>query len=306
MRPDEILDALAATQHGVVARDQLLAAGLTGRQVDLRRQAGRLAQLHAGVYLVRGHPPALAAQLTAACLAAGPGAVASHRGAAAVLGLDGIPPAVEISVPIGCGSQPAGVIVHRVAELARPDVIRAGPAPHTAAARTIIDLAGVVPVPLLGRALDDALTRRLVTCAYLQRRLDSLGRQGRHGAGRLRQLLAERAGGRPRHQSEFERRLFAVLAAAGMPLPETQYEVPLPDGRLAVLDFAYPRALFGLEADSYEHHSSHAAWGRDHVRNRGLIAVGWRILPVIWADLMQPAPLLDAVSRGLRAFPRSA
>lgn len=73
-----------------------------------------------------------------------------------------------------------------------------------------------------------------------------------------------------------------------------------------MLDYAFPFYLLALEADSYRHHSSRIDWGRDHTRNRLLTAIGWRILPVTWDDLAEPAAMLDAVERGLRQKPRYA
>jgi hypothetical protein len=84
---DRIIGAIAASQHVVVARWQLLQAGLTARQIEIRLEAGRLHEIHRGVYLV-GHnvPPALAIE-HAALLACGERAVLSHRSAANVWNL---------------------------------------------------------------------------------------------------------------------------------------------------------------------------------------------------------------------------
>jgi len=74
--------AIAARQHGVVARSQLLAAGVTAQQIRVRLRSGRLHEIHRGVYLV-GHavPPPLAVE-QAALLASGDQSVLSHRSAA--------------------------------------------------------------------------------------------------------------------------------------------------------------------------------------------------------------------------------
>jgi hypothetical protein len=79
---DRVIKAIAARQHGVVARWQLLAAGVTRHQIELRLRNGRLHEIHRGVYLV-GHriPPPLAVE-QAALLACGERAVLSHRSAA--------------------------------------------------------------------------------------------------------------------------------------------------------------------------------------------------------------------------------
>jgi len=69
------------------------------------------------------------------------------------------------------------------------------------------------------------------------------------------------------------------------------------------LDGAYTEVLLGIEADSYRHHSSRTDWSRDRVRNRALTAVGWRILPVTWDDLVDdPTGVAQIVDRGLHGY----
>jgi very-short-patch-repair endonuclease len=302
---DLTIARLAATQHGVAARQQLLAAGVPRRAIEHRLAAGRLLRIHAGVYSLAGTQLSPLQHLMAAALAAGTGAVVSHRGAAFLHGLPGIEPQADVSVEAARAPKIRGVAVHRVTRLGRPDTGAVGGIPCTRPARTLLDLAGVLPPATLEVALDDALSRRLVSCAYLWRRIEALGRQGRAGAGVLNDLLADRTSDRPRSQSTFERRLFALLRAAGLPLPCTQHEVRLDGGRRAFLDFAYPDVLFAIEADSYRHHSSRTDWSRDRTRNNLLIAAGWRILPVTWDDLvLRPTELVALVARGLKENPR--
>ncbi|MGH9266462.1 MAG: endonuclease domain-containing protein [Acidimicrobiales bacterium] len=174
--------------------------------------------------------------------------------------------------------------------------------PRTRPPATLLGLAGVVPSGVLEAALDDALGQGLVSCAQLQRRLAAAPGHGRPGVVVLRALLAARME-RPRWtQSEFERRLFALLAAAHVPLPVPQYEVLRPDGRRSFLDFAWPDLRLGLEADSYRHHASRIDWSRDHTRNNALISLGWRILPVTWEDMDEhPEALVATVQRARAA-----
>jgi hypothetical protein len=81
---DRLIARLAARQHGVVSRRQLLQAGVTDPMIDRRMRTGRLHAVFRGIFAV-GHP-ALSqhGRLQAALLAAGAGAVLSHRTAAAV------------------------------------------------------------------------------------------------------------------------------------------------------------------------------------------------------------------------------
>lgn len=296
MGTDEIIDSLATRQHGVVARQQLLAAGLSRHAIDWVTASGRAAALYPGVYLLAGHTPDWPAPLMAACLATG--GVASHRAAAHLHGL--LDTAyLELTVPLSSRPRLPGV---RRADLARADIDRSGAIPRTRVARTLIDLAAVDSA-LAAEALDTALSGRLVTTDYVRRRLETLGRQGRKGAGALIRLLAD---GPARAESTFERRLLRLLQDAGLPRPMPQYEVTLGDGRQVRLDFAYPPVLLAIEADSFRHHSSRRDWARDRIRNRELTAMGWRILPATWEDLTPSSPLLGQIRRGLDFRPARA
>ena len=62
------------------------------------------------------------------------------------------------------------------------------------------------------------------------------------------------------------------------------------------MDFAWPDVRLGLEADSYRHHASRRDWARDHTRNNLLTALGWRVLPVTWQDMVdRPRQLVGLV-----------
>jgi hypothetical protein len=54
MRPQGRIERLASGSHGVVTREQLLAAGLTVGQIKSRLRSGELLQEYRGVYRV-GH-----------------------------------------------------------------------------------------------------------------------------------------------------------------------------------------------------------------------------------------------------------
>src|SRR5918996_4736448 len=81
---DAAVAQLAARQHGCVALAQVRELGLSSTGVRSRVAAGKLHRLHRGVYAV-GHPALPPRGLwMAAVLACGPGAVLSHRSAAAL------------------------------------------------------------------------------------------------------------------------------------------------------------------------------------------------------------------------------
>src|SRR3954452_3346914 len=78
------LATMAAQQHGVVSRRQLLTAGLSVRTIERRVSAGRLHRLHQGVYSFGHDKVTIRGQWTAAVLACGNGALLSHRSSAAL------------------------------------------------------------------------------------------------------------------------------------------------------------------------------------------------------------------------------
>src|SRR6476646_9429865 len=78
---------LAARQHGVVARRQLLELGMSRRSIEHRIAIGRLHLVSRGVYAV-GRPHLTSyGRWMAAVLSCGPEAVLSHHSAAALWGI---------------------------------------------------------------------------------------------------------------------------------------------------------------------------------------------------------------------------
>ena len=78
---------MAAEQHGVVTRAQLLGLGLTSDAIDHRLRKGRLHRVHRGVYAVGRPQLTRHGVLLAAVLSCGPGAALSHAAAAELWGI---------------------------------------------------------------------------------------------------------------------------------------------------------------------------------------------------------------------------
>lgn len=180
---------IAARQRGLVTRQQLLAAGMRPGAIAHRIAQGGLHAVHAGVYAV-GHPVlAPLARELAAVLACGSGALLSHRAAGVVLG---IAPQItntdiEVTVPGRHCRGHCGVRAYRVAAIDPRERSHRHGVPLTAPARTLLDLAAVLPVPEFERALADAYGARIVSHRDLQHQLERTPH--RRGAGVLRALL---------------------------------------------------------------------------------------------------------------------
>jgi hypothetical protein len=81
---DGAIARLARRQHGRIGRRQLVALGLSTDVIDYRIARSRLHVVHRGVYAVGHDVPTREANWMAAVLAAGEGAVLSHRDAASL------------------------------------------------------------------------------------------------------------------------------------------------------------------------------------------------------------------------------
>lgn len=293
MRPDHWIQLtdLAAEQHGLVTGAQIAATGAGRRTVTRAVAAGFLRRVRPSVFVVAGAPPSVWQPLMAASLAAGTGAVASHRAAGGLHGLAGIlPGAVELTVP-GPALRLAGARCHTTEFLDHTDVVRVGGFEATSAVRTIIDLAGSVHPALLSTMVGEASRRRLCSDAALGRRLAEIGGRGRPGTAALRAVLAAREGG----DSGLEDRWLRELAGRGLRPPALQHQVVV-GPRVLVLDFAWPAERVGVEVDGWVVHRERAVWDRDHDKVNAYAEAGWTVLFVT-----SRTPPAD-VARQLRQF----
>ena len=95
---DRVAVALARRQHGVVARRQLLELGAQTDAIDFRLRRGRFQPVYRAVYAVGHDALKREGRWLAAVLASGPGAVLSHRPAAALWGIAGLA-GIDVTAP---------------------------------------------------------------------------------------------------------------------------------------------------------------------------------------------------------------
>ena len=282
---DELIARLAERQHGVVARRQLVALGLGSRAIDHRVRCGRLHLVHRGVYAVGHRGLSQRGRWMAAVLACGSGAVLSHRSAAALWGIRPTSrTSVEVTTPRRLHARP-GLHPHRAVLPAGEVTVHDGIS-TTTPARTLLDLAAVVPTQALERALNEAEILRLPGPHEL---LDRYPR--RRGAAALRTLLAVRRSTPTR--SELEDRFLTFLDDRGIDRPEVNTII---EG--LEVDAAWRDARLIVELDGFEVHGTRAAFERDRERDRRLTAAGWRVIRLTWQQLADG----EALARQLRAL----
>jgi very-short-patch-repair endonuclease len=290
--PESVILALAARQHGVVARAQLLSRGVPGPVIDHRVDVGWLQRMVRGVYRV-GPVDGPNSRAMAALLACGDGAVLRHATAATVVwgcrlaaGTDGV---LEMIRRSG-GRSHAGIRVHRVGSLRASDIVVRDGIRVTTPARTVLDLAASMTLAELERVVADAIARRVVTEAELRA---VLARQpGQRGASRLRAVLG---GGSARPRSEAEARFVRELRGSGLRMPEVDVWV----GRYRV-DFLWRAERLIVEIDGRTCHGSAVRFESDRRRDAELVAAGYRVIRVTWRRLVaEPRAVLVQVAQAL-------
>ncbi len=290
---DLAIAGLAAKQHGVVARTQLTALGLGGRAIHERRQRGRLHDIHRSVYAV-GHPKVTQpGRWMAAVLAGGPGAVLSHRTAAALWGVRQ-QSAGPIDVTVGNKRRPRpGLRFHRTTLPADETTVRNG-IPVTTVPRTLLDLASVVAPDRLERAVHEAEVLRLTDRLSLPERMARYPR--RPGEPDLRRALAA-----PLQitRDELEKLFLHLLTQHEIDPPRTNALVTVSTTRTFEVDCLWERERLTIELDGRAAHDTAQAFERDRERDRLLQLAGWRVARFTWRQVTERPGEVAAQTRGL-------
>jgi very-short-patch-repair endonuclease len=104
------------------------------------------------------------------------------------------------------------------------------------------------------------------------------GTRGRPGAAALAELVALFRDGHGPTQSELEDDLLPLLRRFGLPRPQQQFKVDIPGHGPVWLDFAYPEARLGVEADGDRYHSSPSERARGRRRDARLAVLDWEVM----------------------------
>jgi hypothetical protein len=268
---DPAVAAIAARQHGVVSRRQMLDVGLGEAAIARRVQAGRLYRVHRGVYAVGHRGLSNEGRWMAAVLACGPGAVLSHRSAACLWRLlPAVEETIDVSVPTDGGrKRRSGIRIHRTLAMAPRSCTSRKGIPVTAPERTIADLRRVVTPAVLRRAI---------------RQAETFGMQTGLGA----KTVATR--------SELEDRFLGLCWRHRLPAPEVnvwidRYEV----------DFLWREQRLIVETDGYRFHRGSQAFEDDHTRDLELRALGYAVHRFTYRQVTEmPQRVAAAVRKALR------
>jgi hypothetical protein len=268
---------LAGRQFGVLSGAQLREVGVERGAVQNALRAGRLHRVHHSVYALGHTLLRPEGHRLAAVLACGPGAVLSHRSAAAhreLLATD----QVRIDVTATRGRHPVpGIRLHTSRSLDAQDTTNHEGIPITTVHRTLLDLAAT--------ARDDQLERALAQAMYLQlydhRAIDDV--IGRSNGHRGTSVLREATRQEPQiTKSMWESRMLALVRGAGLPEPRCNEALHAPDHGECYPDFYWPAYGLIVETDGWEAHRTLAAFRSDRAKDAALTAAGYKVLRFTW------------------------
>jgi very-short-patch-repair endonuclease len=246
-------------------------------------EAGRLHRIHQGVYAV-GHPLLTAeGRWLAAVLACGDGSLLSHRSAGILWGLrEGGGALVDVATTRRVGRGRAGIRVHCRSSLCETDAGSCRGIPCTSVARTLLDLAAVLPARDLENACDRAEQLRI----YNGRDIDELlaRARGARGTKRLRDVLAKLDPEGPNTRTEIERLMLTLWRSHTLPQPVVNGWIQLTDVGFSP-DFLWPEAKLIIETDSHKIHRTRRAFEADRRRDQLLAEAGYITLRLTWRQL---------------------
>jgi hypothetical protein len=294
---DHALRALAARQHGVVVRPQVLAAGYDDNEIARLRATGAWTAIRRGAYVETTLWKTLderqrhLALCQAAMVQLAVPAVLSHVSAAVWRGLpiwDADLSTVHVSRRDRHSPRLEAGVHHHAGRLTDEEFDTVDGVPVTKAARTVVDIARTVPFEPAVVTADGALARSLVTKPELRDMLDTMRDwRGARPAGRVVEFADGRSEsiGESRHRVQLDR--------IGLPRPELQVSLGGVDGPQDRVDFYFEEFATVAEFDGRIKYGrllepgeepGDAVW-REKRREDRLREHGLEVVRSVWADL---------------------
>lgn len=296
------LRAKAKSHAGVVSWQEARDAGMSRDAIRARVTAGRWQRVYRGVYAVAGGPLGRQAELWAAVVHAGDGALLSHESAAELQGLADRPsPAIHLTVPHACQVQSGpGLVMHRSRRIGADSARRKfpeGELPRTDVEETILDIAsGLVRADDVCSLVTKAFARSLTSAEFLRWALAQRERQ--RWRAEIGEFITAAAGGA---HSVLEFRYDRDVEKAHR-LPLSRHQVPFrkKNGSRGYRDRVYEEHKVIIELDGTQTHAGRQ-W-EDKARDNAAAEDGEQSLRYGWKDVRwNPCGTALQVARVLRA-----
>jgi len=302
------LAAVVAAQGGVFRCRQALASGLSADEISRRLRSGEWLRLRRGIY-AEAHAASLMDRqercrldLRALALTVSAPWCASHDTAMTVLGLPSLPgraPTLHITRPDLRATRLEAGVHHHAASLPGDHVVTLDGLRVTSPARTALDVARTVDDDAGIVAMDAVLRRGIPRSELLAVHTYCRAWDGARRAGRLLPLADGRA------ESAGESLLRLRVVSRGLPPPDVQLVivhgafVARSDlgwrDRRTLLEFD-GRIKYGVPDGTSAAAAGEIVWQEKRREDR-LRDLGWEVVRATWADLYDPAPLMDRLSR---------
>jgi very-short-patch-repair endonuclease len=291
------VDRYASRHRGLVSFEQ---SGLTRQQWNAAVAAGDVDPKHRNVMRLFGAPTTMEMRIEAAVMAAESDALASHRSASLLWGVDR-PPNDPIDIILPGRTRRArisGVVVHRPRDMKqlRP-VWRLG-IRTTDPLRTLLDLGAVDPLgvyPALVRLVVDGLvTPRAVRAAVVRH-----SQHGRHGVVALRRALDQWSLDDQPADSDLEALMGEILT--NFHLPTAQFHARI--DRYEV-DFWIKDSKVVVECDGWTAHGADRnQFEFDRIRDAELLAMGFITIRVTWRQMVStPRAVANRIAAALQQW----
>lgn len=265
---------VAERQHGLLRRHQALELGVSNGELKTKVKTRRLVPLHPGVYHLDSVMPTWRTEVLAAVFAAGPDALASHRTAGVLYGLDAVyGKVIEVTVPFNEEPEPSGVIVHRTRR-ANPLTVVDGIA-CTSIEKTLMDLGPIIGERNLYKATRSAIHMNLTSADKLDLSIGLFGGRGVTGTRLARTVFHRVRDDESGSVAEID--LAWVIEDAPIPRPVQQLRIPVSSTENAYPDFAWQDRMRIVEADGFGAHGTPEQLENDLRRQNRLMEMGWEI-----------------------------
>ncbi|MEZ5174718.1 MAG: DUF559 domain-containing protein [Acidimicrobiia bacterium] len=268
-------------------------------RIAARIESGSWDRLGRGVY--RLLPARDGTDLARGAVAALRGAVVSHMTAAGLHGIGVASSRAVVTVHPRTTHIFPGVRVVRSSDLLSEHSTVIDGLPVTKVARTLVDLAADLQLTQLERLVDDAIASGKTTAAELAGMHRQIGRRGKPGTSRMRQVL----GGVYTVDippSVLEARFRRLVDGARIDDYEVEY--PIPWSPMERFDFAFPSRKLAIELDGFQWHRSKKTFENDRRRDRDAVVNGWKVMRFTWSDISNsPSSVVETVRTALRQIP---
>ena len=284
-----LVRVLADRQCGRVSAAQLAALGIETVGVARLMADTYLHPVLPRVYAVGHQAPSVEADLTAAVLYAGPGAMLSHATALWWHGLiENRPWPIQVSTPRRCRS------LHGIRVYSRRTCEREWHRclPTTTIERALLDFAATAPLERVRHVLAVADFKDVLDLAALRVTVGS----GRRGSTMLRNALTRHEPKLARTRSDLERLFLPLCERIGIPLPEVNVYVAG-----VLVDAVWCEKKLVVELDGRGNHSSWAQIQEDRSKELRLRAAEFGVVRYGTRQLEEEEALVEAdLRRGLR------